>query len=100
MGFDLEAARITALPEDAFYISDFITEDEEDWLLQKLLEYMCLPLYHFSSTTNAYINAAYHLFMFRPRSLRQSTGKISAAAALDPALAPQTSNMAISPHQE
>ncbi|OQE30606.1 hypothetical protein PENFLA_c003G07924 [Penicillium flavigenum] len=36
MGFDLEAARITALPEDAFYISDFITEDEEDWLLQKV----------------------------------------------------------------
>ncbi|KAJ5163436.1 uncharacterized protein N7500_005266 [Penicillium coprophilum] len=36
MGFDLEAVRITALPEDAFYISDFITEDEEDWLLQKV----------------------------------------------------------------
>ncbi|KAJ5468407.1 hypothetical protein N7475_006159 [Penicillium sp. IBT 31633x] len=36
MGFDLEAARITALPEDAFYISDFITEDEERWLLQKV----------------------------------------------------------------
>ncbi|CAG8878369.1 unnamed protein product [Penicillium nalgiovense] len=36
MGFDLEAARITALPEDAFYISDFITEDEEDWLLRKV----------------------------------------------------------------
>ncbi|KAJ6138279.1 hypothetical protein N7471_004765 [Penicillium samsonianum] len=36
MGFNLEAARITALPEDAFYISDFITEDEEDWLLQKV----------------------------------------------------------------
>ncbi|KUM64160.1 hypothetical protein ACN42_g2908 [Penicillium freii] len=36
MGFDLEAARITALPEDAFYISDFITEDEEDCLLQKV----------------------------------------------------------------
>jgi hypothetical protein len=36
MGFDLEAARITALPEDAFYISDFITEDEEDRLLQKV----------------------------------------------------------------
>ncbi|KAJ5616016.1 hypothetical protein N7537_001130 [Penicillium hordei] len=36
MGFDLEAARITALPEDAFYISDFITEDEEGWLLQKV----------------------------------------------------------------
>ncbi|KGO47237.1 Oxoglutarate/iron-dependent dioxygenase [Penicillium expansum] len=36
MGFDLEAARITTLPEDAFYISDFITEDEEEWLLQKV----------------------------------------------------------------
>ncbi|KAJ5514269.1 Oxoglutarate/iron-dependent dioxygenase [Penicillium fimorum] len=36
MGFDLEAVRITALPEDAFYISDFITEDEEDWLLQEV----------------------------------------------------------------
>ncbi|KAJ5384678.1 hypothetical protein N7517_002589 [Penicillium concentricum] len=36
MGFDLEAVRITALPEDAFYISDFITEDEENWLLQKV----------------------------------------------------------------
>lgn len=36
MGFDLEKSRIIALPEDAFYISDFITEDEEDWLLQKV----------------------------------------------------------------
>jgi alkylated DNA repair protein alkB family protein 6 len=36
MAFDLEAARITALPEDAFYIPDFITEDEENWLLQKV----------------------------------------------------------------
>lgn len=36
MGFDIETARITALPEDAFYISDFITEDEESWLLQKV----------------------------------------------------------------
>ncbi|KAJ5774349.1 hypothetical protein N7457_009245 [Penicillium paradoxum] len=36
MRFDLEAARITALPEDAFYIPDFITEDEEQWLLQKV----------------------------------------------------------------
>lgn len=36
MGFNLEDTRIIALPEDAFYISDFITEDEEDWLLQKV----------------------------------------------------------------
>ena len=42
MGFDLETARITALPEDAFYISDFITEDEEDWLLQKVSASDCL----------------------------------------------------------
>lgn len=33
---DLEAARITSLPADAFYISDFISEDEEAWLLQKV----------------------------------------------------------------
>jgi len=32
----METARITALPEDAFYISEFITEDEESWLLQKV----------------------------------------------------------------
>lgn len=44
MGFDLEAARITALPEDAFYISDFITEDEEDWLLQKVSANDCLMM--------------------------------------------------------
>ncbi|CAI7598604.1 unnamed protein product [Penicillium glandicola] len=36
MVFDLEAARIAALPDDAFYISDFITVDEENWLLQKV----------------------------------------------------------------
>lgn len=36
MGFDLEAARITSLPDDAFYIADFITEDEEEGLLQKV----------------------------------------------------------------
>ncbi|CAI7600898.1 unnamed protein product [Penicillium bialowiezense] len=36
MGFEVENARITALPNDAFYIPDFITEDEEKWLLQKV----------------------------------------------------------------
>lgn len=36
MGSDIETARITALPGDAFYIPDFITEDEENWLLQKV----------------------------------------------------------------
>lgn len=36
MGSDIEISRITALPGDAFYISDFITGDEENWLLQKV----------------------------------------------------------------
>jgi alkylated DNA repair protein alkB family protein 6 len=36
MTFDLEAARITSLPQDAFYIADFITEAEEELLLQKV----------------------------------------------------------------
>lgn len=35
-GFDGDVPRITALPDDAFYISDFITEEEENWLLQKV----------------------------------------------------------------
>lgn len=38
---DMEAARIYALPDEGFYISDFITEDEEDLLLQKALKYVC-----------------------------------------------------------
>ncbi|KAJ5625564.1 hypothetical protein N7510_001873 [Penicillium lagena] len=36
MLFNLETARISALPDDAFYISDFITEEEETRLLQKI----------------------------------------------------------------
>lgn len=36
MACDLETARITSLPSDAFYISDFVSEDEETWLLQKV----------------------------------------------------------------
>lgn len=36
MDLDLESARIKSLPEDAFYIADFITEDEEEMLLQKV----------------------------------------------------------------
>ncbi|GES60848.1 calpain [Aspergillus terreus] len=36
MAADLETARIRSLPEDAFYIADFITEEEEDLLLQKI----------------------------------------------------------------
>lgn len=39
MACDLEAARITSLPADAFYISDFVSEDEEEWLLQKVSGY-------------------------------------------------------------
>lgn len=41
VGVDMEAARIHALPDEGFYISDFITEDEEDLLLQKALKYVC-----------------------------------------------------------
>lgn len=44
MGLDLEAARITALPEDAFYISNFITKDEEDRLLQKVSANDCFMM--------------------------------------------------------
>ncbi|KAJ5157247.1 Alpha-ketoglutarate-dependent dioxygenase alkB [Penicillium canariense] len=36
MVWDLEAVRITCLPDDAFYISDFISEEEEQLLLQKV----------------------------------------------------------------
>lgn len=32
----LEAARITSLPEDAYYIPNFISEAEEERLLQKV----------------------------------------------------------------
>lgn len=33
---DLLGARITSLPDDAFYIADFISEEEEESLLQKV----------------------------------------------------------------
>jgi alkylated DNA repair protein alkB family protein 6 len=36
MEFNLEAARIKSLPDDAFYIADFITEEEEEMLQQKV----------------------------------------------------------------
>lgn len=36
MAAGLDAARIVALPSDAFYIPDFISEEEEAWLLQKV----------------------------------------------------------------
>jgi alkylated DNA repair protein alkB family protein 6 len=36
MAHDLETARITSLPGEAFYIADFISEDEEEYLLQKV----------------------------------------------------------------
>lgn len=32
----LEAARVSSLPEDVYYIPDFITEAEEERLLQKV----------------------------------------------------------------
>lgn len=44
MEFNIEAARITSLPDDAFYISDFITEDEEDRLLEKVSANDCLMM--------------------------------------------------------
>ncbi|KAJ6036536.1 Oxoglutarate/iron-dependent dioxygenase [Penicillium herquei] len=36
MSYNLDAARITSLPEDAFYIADFISDDEEARLLQRV----------------------------------------------------------------
>lgn len=37
MKTDLEHVRIKSLPEDGFYIADFITETEEEVLTQKVL---------------------------------------------------------------
>lgn len=37
--FDLEAARITSLPQTGYYVSDFITEDEENLFLQKVYSF-------------------------------------------------------------
>ncbi|KAE8349372.1 hypothetical protein BDV28DRAFT_62747 [Aspergillus coremiiformis] len=37
MNVDLGTARIKSLPNDAFYIADFITEEEENLLLQKII---------------------------------------------------------------
>ena len=39
MACGLNAARIAALPSEAFYIADFISEEEEAWLLQKVVHY-------------------------------------------------------------
>ncbi|KAB8236333.1 Alpha-ketoglutarate-dependent dioxygenase alkB 6 [Aspergillus alliaceus] len=36
MSADLETARVKSLPDDAFYVADFITEEEEELLLQKI----------------------------------------------------------------
>ncbi|KAJ5085834.1 hypothetical protein N7532_010605 [Penicillium argentinense] len=41
---NLETARIISLPPDAFYIADFISEDEEKWLLQKVNPYPSAPI--------------------------------------------------------
>lgn len=34
--FQLEEARIKSIPESAYYIPEFITQDEEELLLQKV----------------------------------------------------------------
>lgn len=49
MACDLEAARITSLPGEAFYIADFISEDEEEYLLHKVRPSMPLTLQIFTS---------------------------------------------------
>lgn len=38
MRADLESARIKSLPDDGFYIANFISEDEEEFLLRKVSE--------------------------------------------------------------
>ncbi|KAJ5953639.1 hypothetical protein N7454_000535 [Penicillium verhagenii] len=45
MDFGLDAARIDSLPSDAFYISDFISEDEEARLIYKV---QSAPLPHWT----------------------------------------------------
>lgn len=36
MSRELEIIRISSLPADAFYISNFISAEEEAWLMQKV----------------------------------------------------------------
>lgn len=46
--WDLQKARIHALPQEGFYISDFIKEDEEEFLLQKVNFIVHLFFFFFS----------------------------------------------------
>lgn len=57
MTFDLEAARISSLPEDAFYIPDFITEDEEELLLHKVRLHPDQSIYPGQRTSSKILSA-------------------------------------------
>lgn len=65
MACDLEAARITSLPADAFYISDFISEDEEDRLLQRVSRTfdVCVGLFSMVFDARLWCSLACHLFV-------------------------------------
>lgn len=78
MTFDLEAARISSLPEDAFYIPDFITDDGEELLLHKVRLHPDQSIYP---------------------GQRQLKDPLCPPTPLDPALPPPPPNLALRPVQ-
>jgi len=68
MACDLEVVRITSLPADAFYISDFISDDEEARLLHKvsvicdtlaLMNWLASCIVHISCHTESVLDTSF-----------------------------------------
>jgi alkylated DNA repair protein alkB family protein 6 len=66
MAYDLDAARITSLPDDAFYIPNFISEEEEQILLQKVTLSNLVPQYPLTQVEVHDIHSAQISTTFKP----------------------------------
>lgn len=85
MSFSLEAARIKSIPDDAFYIPDFITEDEERYLVQKVGRYKSACVHFYCSQRN--ITDSSNIDNLRPHP------------TLDTSLPSPSPNLAVSTHK-
>lgn len=106
MACNIEAARIVSLPAEAYYIGDFISEDEEASLLQKVSIICDEPA---STTGNVCIAHQVTSQLISDTSMHPSRlisctntflGNIGASTTLDTSITSETSDMAVVTDEE
>ena len=99
---ELETARVKTLPDETFYIPNFVSQDEEQYILQKVL-YIVLWSLQFCTRTGGSINIPY-IHIYSPSILYiiqlQLVDSFRPPPPLDSSIPSSSPSLANNPHKQ